>query len=472
MTENPGDKQNSMIKTMEKVRNTIFRYGMISHGDRVVVTVSGGADSICLLDVLHELKDDLGIELVVAHFDHGLRPDEDQAENLFVVSLAVSLNLPFETKKADSRIEAGMGSLEERARHARYQFFEEVKDRFSAQKIAVGHNLNDQAETVLMRLLRGSGLSGLSGIPPCREDKIIRPLIEISRDEILSYLGQKGLKYVTDSSNFETRYLRNRIRLDLLPKLAKYQPRIIELLAQTSEIMRRDNAWLEAVAEDWIKETAEITANKEVLIPLSSFRELPEAIRYRVIRYSLKTTGGNLRRVSLRHIGAVNRLATGKKPQALINLPNRLTAKRIYDKLVFSRGKGRAIEAFYYTLDRPGTFHLEALQSTISLEEVGAMVLPETGISSWTAFLNADYITYPLVIRNFQPGDRFVPLGMSGHKKLKDFFIDLKVPAEDRTRVPILTHNDTLMWVCGFRIDERFKVTPDTKKVLRVTFDE
>ncbi len=472
--ETLGNKQNSMTKTIKKVKSTISRYSMIMHGDRVVVAVSGGPDSVCLLDMLHELKDDFGIELVAAHFDHGLRPGEDEAETRFVESLALSLNLPFETNKAGPHIKAGRGSLEERARGARYHFLEEVKGRFSAQKIAVGHNLNDQAETVLMRLLRGSGPSGLSGIPPCRDNKIIRPLIEISRNEILHYLGQRRLKYVTDSSNLETRYLRNRIRLELLPQLKKYQPRIIELLAQTSEIMRRDNGWLEVVAEEWVKEMAEITTDRQVLIPLSSFKELSGALRYRVIRYALGMTGENLRRVSLRHIEAISLLATGRKPQGRISLPNMLTAKRMYDKLIFARVrvKDRKFKGFCYSMDGPGTFHLKALKNTISLEETGKMSLPDMNNSPWTAFLNADHITYPLMIRSFRPGDKFVPLGMSGHKKLKDFFIDLKVPAEERACTPILTHKDMILWVCGFRIDDRIKVTPDTKKVLRVTFDE
>lgn len=221
-----------MNQSIKKVKNTISRYGMIRFGDRVVVAVSGGVDSVCLLDVLDKLRDELGVELFVAHFDHGLRPDDDEAETRFVKSLAASLDLPFETKKAFPSMLTGAGPLEERARNARYRFLEEVKEKFSAQKIAVGHNLNDQAETVFMRLLRGSGTSGLAGIPPVRDGHIIRPLIEISREEILTYIEQRGIKYLTDPSNFKTRFLRNRIRLELLPNLKQIQPRIIELLGR------------------------------------------------------------------------------------------------------------------------------------------------------------------------------------------------------------------------------------------------
>ena len=461
----------SINKTIKKVRHTIIKYNMIRDGDRVVVAVSGGPDSVCLLDILQELEDELGIELVVAHFDHGLRPDEDEAENRFVESLTAALNLPFETKKADPGMGQGGASLEERARHARYQFFEEVKAKFSAQKIAIGHNLNDQAETVLMRLLRGSGPSGLAGIPPCREDKIIRPLIEITRGEIESYLEHKGLTHMTDSSNLQACYLRNKIRLDLLPLLRKYQPRIVERRAGEADIMRNDEAWLAARAKEWVERATETRGDGEIRIPLSSFIILPEALKNRVIRYALKMTGGSLRRVSLRHIENINKMAMGKKPQALVNLPNGIIAKKVYDRLVFTGTNNTRSEGFCYLLDGPGKFDLAALGHTILLTEMEKAALPDMGASRWCAFLNADHLIYPLMIRNIRPGDKFVPFGMSGHKKLKDFFMDLKIPSEARAQAPILFCRDIPIWVCGFRIDDRFKILPDTKKILKVTFD-
>jgi len=457
--------------TIEKVRRTIARYNMISPGDGVVVAVSGGPDSVCLLDILHELGDELGIQLLVAHFDHGLRPGEDEDETRFVESLAMSLNLPFETKRAAESLRQGAASLEERARNARYRFFDEVKKKYEARKIAVGHNLNDQAETVLMRLMRGSGASGLSGIRPFRDNKIVRPLIELTRGEIESYLRQKGLAFVTDSSNLETRHLRNRIRIELLPQLKRYQPRIVEVLGQVAEIMRRDDEYLEERAAEWVEERVEIRDTGEVYIPLPSFVELPEALRNRVIRQALKITGGNLRKVSTRHLDAVNLLATGKRPQTLVKLPNGVSARRSYDTLFFGASEESQPQAFCCLLEGPGTFYLDALGCTVSLEEMEGSVSPERSMSPWTAFLNAERIAYPLMIRNFRPGDRFVPLGMSGHKKLKDFFIDLKIPSEVRARIPILTERDMPIWVCGFRIDDRFKVSSKTKKVLKVTFD-
>jgi tRNA(Ile)-lysidine synthase len=462
---------NSLDETVKKVKNTLCRYSMIMPGDRVIVAVSGGPDSVCLLDILHELKDDFRLELIVAHFDHGFRPGEDEAETHFVESLAGALNLFFETKRADQNVGEGRASTEEMARNARYQFLEEVQERFFAHKIALGHSLNDQAETVLMRLLRGSGPSGLAGIPPYRDDRIIRPLIEVARSEIERYIERRGLKYMTDSSNLETHYLRNRIRLELIPLLKEYQPRIVELLGQTADIMRKDDQWLETMAEGWVKEKSETKDNGEIHIPVSPFITLPKALRCRVIRHVLRTTGGGLRRVSLRHISAINRMAERERPQSQVSLPNRLIAKRVYDNLVFTTlMEDKGSNEFWYPLYGPGSFHLEAGQCIVSLEELEGVSLADAGASPGIVFLDGDRITYPLVIRSLRPGDRFIPLGMTGHKKLKDFFIDLKIPSEARARIPILTCNNIPIWICGLRIDDRFKVTPDTKKILKATF--
>lgn len=463
------DLEREIIK---KVRETISRNRMLERDDRVVVAVSGGPDSVCLLDILCRFRDPLGLDLVVAHFDHGLRPGEDESETQFVESLARSLDLPFETGRAGTALRAGGSSLEEGAREARYRFLEQVKERVRAKRIALGHNRNDQAETVLMRLLRGSGPSGLAGIPAHRDHKVIRPLIELTRGEIEAYLGKRGLGYVSDPSNLDTRFLRNRIRLELIPYLKRYQPRIIEILAKTAEIVRRDDLWLEEEAEEWVTGITETGGDERVSIPLSPFLELPEALKGRVIRRVLRGAGGNLRRVGARHVEAVKHLAAGKRPQARINLPNGVTAKRIYDKLVFSQKSSESPGEFCYFLEGPGVFHLESLGRTISLVEIEKGDLANMGASPWIAFLDAERITYPLMIRNFRPGDRLIPLGMRGHRKLKDFFIDLKVPLDVRGRIPILTSKENLIWVCGLRIDDRFKVKGETRKVLKVSMDK
>jgi tRNA(Ile)-lysidine synthase len=462
-----GSKVKVITNTLRKARHTISRYGMIRHSERVIVAVSGGADSVCLLDLLHKMEDELEIQLVVAHFDHGLRPDVDEVETQYTKSLAASLNLPFETEKAGAQLRKG-GSLEERARVERYRFLEQTKEKHSAHKIATGHNRNDQAETVLMRLLRGSGPSGLSGIPPCRDDTIIRPLIEITRGEIETYLKGRGLRHVTDVSNLESHYLRNRVRLELIPELERYQPRIVEILGQMSNIMRSDDERLATEAEAWLKHAAR-SEEKETRIPVHIFTMLPEALKSRVIRYILKETGGTLRRIGFRHIDAILQIAKGEKPQAQVKLPNAVIVKRVYNELFFTGYEDVEAEDFCCTIPGPGRFPLRAIGCSVLVEEVGNVGISNMKTALPVVFLDADHLAYPLMVRNFRPGDRFVPLGMTGHRKLKDFFIDLKVPSETRRRTPILIYRDIPIWVCGFRIDDRFKVTSRTKRALKVT---
>jgi len=463
---------NPVNRIIRKVEITLSRYRMIAPGDRVVVAVSGGADSVCLLDLLHRLEGVLGMMLTVAHFDHGLRPDADEHETAFVRELAASLHLDVVVKKADPPLDPGSASLEENARRFRYRFLREVKEGCGAQRIATGHTLNDQAETVLMRLLRGSGPTGLSGIRPVRKDGVIRPLIELSREEVLSYLRQRRLDHITDASNSEPAYLRNRIRLNLLPRLETYQPRIVEILGRTADIAREDNRWLNAQARTWIAEWSRISPGNEISLPASRFSELPDALKNHGVREALRTVAGNLRRIRLAHIEAVKRLAGSERPQAHVTLPDGLLVRRVYDRLIFSKGGPPPADSYCVFIEGFGTVHIDALGCALTLEEMepggGGQDL-EAGPR--TAFFDADRIAFPLLLRNFRPGDRFVPLGMKGHKKLKDLFVDMKVPANVRTRIPVLARGDQLIWVCGLRMDDRFKVTSSTRRVLRASLD-
>lgn len=458
----------SAKSTLQKVKRTIARHQMISEGDSVIVAVSGGPDSVCLLHMLNGLKDDLNIRLVVAHFDHGLRPAEDEHETAFVRGLAEFLKLPFETAKGHLLAKRTSGSREEVARNARYRFLERVRKKHKAQKIALGHNLNDQAETVLMRLLRGSGPSGLTGIPPCRDGSIIRPLIEIERSEIEKYLKAKKLVSVTDSSNLRTDYLRNKIRLELMPPLEEQQPQLAHLLGQTAEILRDENDYLDRIAEAWLDK--EVTRNPDNTLQLStaSFISLPVALRRRVTRRVIGKVKTDLRRISWDHIEAVQRLALAEKPQAALTLPGRLTVKRTYDHLVFSASMKRSPRPFHYRLEGPGVYDLKEIGRSLLIEEIRKRKGLRLRGSAWTAFVDADKLRFPLTLRTFKAGDRFIPFGMKGHKKLKDFFVDLKVPLEQRRAIPILCCGDAIVWVYGFRIDDRFKVTPETRRILKV----
>lgn len=459
-----------MKKITDKVRQTISRYNMINPGERIIVAVSGGPDSVCLLDILHKLEEELDISLVVAHFDHGLRPGEDEAETDFVRELSKSMKLPFETEKSSFSAHA-KGSPEEKAREARYEFLERTLRKHEARKIALGHNLDDQAETIIMRLLRGSGPTGLSGIPPFRDGVFIRPLIELRRVDIRNYLSSRNLKHVVDSSNLQAGYLRNKIRLELMPVLEKYQPRLVERLGHTAEILSDENRYLNFVAKGWLDEESREKQGGSLLIPLSHFLELPSAIRNRVAREAINTVKGNLRRISHEHIRSISVLAGGTEPQGMLNLPNGLVVKKRYGTLIFSAAHENRPAHYRYTLREPGRFYLQEIGKTIIIKFMKRKKGPSLDRSPWLVCLDAAKVKFPLLIRNFKPGDRFIPLGMAGHKKVKDLFVDLKIPSEVRASTPLLFSGDKLVWVCGFRIDDRFKVTPGTREVLEISLE-
>jgi tRNA(Ile)-lysidine synthase len=460
---------NSPKKTLRKVRQTISRYEMMQPGDLVVVGVSGGPDSVCLLHILYELKDELHVHLLPAHFDHGLRPAEDESETTFVRGLAESLKLPFETAKGQLLAKKAPGSREEAARNARYAFFERVRKKSKAQKLALGHNLNDQAETILMRLLRGSGPSGLTGIPPCRDGSIIRPLIEIERLEIEKYLKAKKLVSATDSSNTRTDYFRNKIRLQLMPLLEQHQPRLAHLLGQTAEILRDEDDYLEWIAQAWLEKEIIRSPDNSYELSIASFLDLPIALRRRATRQIIGMVKKNLRRISWDHIESIQTLVQAEKPQAVLKFPGGIEAQRTYDRLSFLARQKKKATPFFYTLNAHGDYKIKEIGRTLLIEEIKNRRGLHLRAPAWTAFLDAQKLRFPLTLRTFKAGDRFIPFGMRGHKKLKDFFVDIKVPMEQRRSTPILCCDDTPVWICGYRMDDRFKVTPETKKILKVT---
>jgi tRNA(Ile)-lysidine synthase len=465
----PEEDLTGLKDIIKKVKATISRYHMIRQGERIIVGVSGGPDSVCLLHILNTLREDIGMELIVAHFDHGLRPNDDQDESRFVEALAESLGLAWETKRA-YHLEPAMSSLEERARDSRYAFFREVRDLHDAHKIAIGHNLDDQAETILLRLLRGSGATGLAGIPPCRDGIIIRPLIDLPRDDILRFLEEKRCHYHMDSSNLEKRYLRNRIRLELLPIMQRYQPRILSILSHTADTLREDDRFLSRQAQDWLRSKSATRTDGEIKIPLAPLLDLSPALRGRVLRQAIFWISGNLRRLDRRHVASLTGILFSQRPQVSISLPRGLVARKSYDSLIISSGKGKEQTNFLYSLPGPGGYDIPEVGACILLEEMDSAGVINKESSPLAALFDLDRVDYPLTVRNFRTGDRFFPLGMAGRKKLKDLFIDLKIPFELRRKIPLLISSERLMWVCGIRIDERFKVTSGTTRRLRVSW--
>jgi tRNA(Ile)-lysidine synthase len=439
---------------LNQIRKTIKKFNMLSPGETVVVGVSGGSDSVGLLYILTEFKD-YNLKLIVSHLNHGIRAEEGKRDAVFVEGIAKRLNLTFEIQNADAPgfKEKSNLSLEEAARILRYRFFKEVMKKHGAQKIATGHTLDDQAETVLMRLIRGSGALGLSGIPPLSKGYIIRPLIETPKSEIEEYLKSNGVDWIEDSTNRAKVFLRNRIRHELVPELEKYNPRIKETLARAGELLRTQEDFIRSRANNWVEYVFKSVSEDELIGKVSNYRAIPEALRFAFLRIAIEKIKGDLRRVSFKHISSVDELLTSDTPSGEVSLPDGITVAKGYD-LFFVTRKSKLEQEFSYTVNSTGKWnfpHTEFEIETAKVESLGEG-------NEFTAFFDPDSVTFPIEVRNFREGDRFIPLGMSKFKKVKRFFIDEKVPRFLRNRIPVFLTGGEVMWVGGMRIDERFKV--------------
>jgi tRNA(Ile)-lysidine synthase len=456
---------------IKNVLGTIEKYSMLRKGDRVLIGVSGGPDSIALLHILLRLKDEYELKLKVGHLNHGLRGEESDRDERFVKNLCKQLKIKCYTKRLKKgELESAKGvSPEESARRARYKYFEWLSKKLKCNRIALGHTADDQAETVLMRFVRGSGLRGLGGIPPVRKNGlIIRPLINLWRKEIEEFLEKEKILFVIDSTNESMKFLRNRLRQELIPYIEKnFNPNIKECLVRMGELFRYDEELLSEFLRTG-KNFYEITGDK-ININLKIFKKLSEPAQLRVIRRAIEEFLGDLRHFQKVHFNDILKIAMGKKPNVKIVLPRDLIAIREYSKLSICYNKnGELMNKFKVKLKINGKTLISALKSTIESEVISRNEVKTLNVSCNMALLDFDKLKKPLVVRTYEHGDRFIPLGSSGSKKLKDFFIDLKIPLEERYRTPILVSNDRIAWVAGLRIDDRFKVTEETKRILRL----
>ena len=470
-------------KLLQTVEQTVATYGMLKAKDSVVIGLSGGPDSVALLHVLLKLAPRFSLRLGVAHLNHGLRRNESDKDAEFVASLAKKYDLPCYIQKKDVRkyrLENKL-SLEEAARRVRYTFLNSIAETNRFNKIALGHHCNDNAELVLMNLFRGSGPLGLAGIPPVRATKIIRPLLKLKRSEIIDFLNNNGLKYVVDTTNKDPRYFRNRIRHHLMPLIeASYNPNIIETLNRLASIISSEEEWIEDVINPLFEKAVLSVQDDRVALSVSSLDEIHLAAQRRIIRKAIARIKKDLRRINFVHIDSAIRLLESGPAYKTLDLPDRIRIQRNGDVLTFSREKGTLrdldvkfdqpeIGAFEYKIAKPESIFIKEINGHVEFIEIGIENLPDfSRTGRYTCFFDKDALSFPLILRNFRPGDRFKPLGVSGTQKLKKFFIDKKIPKKERAKCPILLCNGKIIWIIGHRIDEAVKVIPTTKNVLKV----
>jgi tRNA(Ile)-lysidine synthase len=455
-----------------KVRQTIAHYRMVPPGARVVLAVSGGPDSVALCHLFSRLRSDLALEPVVAHVHHGLRGREADEDAEFVAALARNLDLPVVVRHLDVRAwqrEHG-GSLQMAARTLRYRCLREVMAENNASRLALGHTADDQAEEVLLRLFRGAGPRGLSGMPAVHGDGMIRPLLACHRLEIVEYLHQHGLTCREDSSNRKPWCQRNRLRLEILPLLRRcFNTRLDAALMRTAVIFQEEEDFWEPLVEAWLERHARRDDGPGITLPVNLLLEAHPALRRRVLRRGLETISGRLTGFGFQHVDLMLGLCRSPGANREIHLPNLAVAEKSYG-LLSIRPLRPPPPPFRQEIPGPASYYFPELDHTLLVEEAEAQQPVRFGRDPFQVILDRDTISFPLLIRFGQAGDRFRPLGMGGTKKLKDFFMDAKLSRSRRRLTPVLCDRDRIIWVVGYRIDDRVRLTPHTRGLLRLAY--
>ena len=460
---------------LDKVVNYIKENELIQQGDQILVALSGGPDSVCLLHILYELKDKFNLNLGAIHINHMLRGEESEKDEKYIVKLCDELGIKHYVKRINIEYVAKDSnvSLEVAGRNERYKAFEEIRSKYGYNKIAVAHNANDQAETVLMRVMRGTGLEGLTGIKAKREDGIIRPILCLNRQEIEEYCEEKRLNPRIDASNYERIYSRNKVRLDILPYMKEnFNKDIIDTLNRMALILSKDNEYIEEQSKKCYEEYCKYT-NDKLIIKQDLFIKEKEAIVTRVIKRAFKEISNSHQNFEMKHIYDVIDLynrGTGKS----INLTNSIIAENTYGDIIFKKKKNvkNAKEETEVSFMKESiNEEIEFKNYIIKMEVIDKEKGVEFSNNPLIKLFDYDKIEGRIVIRNRKDGDKMKPLGIKGTKKLKDIFINLKVPREERDIIPLICFDDEIAWIVGYKVSESFKITKGTNRVLKISFE-
>ncbi|MFO7819040.1 MAG: tRNA lysidine(34) synthetase TilS [Halanaerobacter sp.] len=464
------------MELLAKIEDTISKYQLLTSGAKVLVGVSGGADSVALIHILKELSSEYNLELHIAHLDHQLRGADAKADAQFVRELAGQLNIAstFTARNIKKYQQENKLSLEDAARQLRYQFFFNLLDELEFDKLAVGHHANDQAETILMKFLRGAGLKGLSGIKP-QNEKIIRPLIEVQKKELQEYCRKHNLDWRVDSTNQEEICFRNRVRLDLLPQLKEdYNPNLITNLNQMGEIFRVEDEFLRKKTRVRLNEIIIDSSNNKLIIAKDRFLDLDLALQRRIIREIYQELNSSYENLYFHNVEEILALIKSQETGLKKSLPEGVIVKLSYQHIIFILAEAdEEIDYFSAWLTAGESIELTEINIRVNSQIIRYDYPWQDELDQDNkAFFDLAQVGSQFKVRQRKDGDSFQPLGMSGTKKVKDFLIDQKIARDRRDKIPVfVTESGAIFWIGELRIDENYKVRDKTDEILMVEID-
>jgi len=453
-----------MSRLISKILEYSDEYEMLPESGLILVCVSGGADSMCLLEVMRHISYEAGFSIAAAHYNHELRGEESDRDETFVMEICEEHGIPFYSGRGDVANYAsrrGLG-IEEAARDMRYEFFFETAEVAGAERIATAHTMDDNAETMLINLARGAGANGMSGIPPVR-DKVIRPLLHVSRNEVMAFISERGILYVEDSTNCLDIYTRNKVRHAIIPLLREINPRFNEAASTAAELFRADEDFIADIADLFILECCiGLTAEAAALAVL------PFSVSSRVIR---KLYGGNL---SFNHVKDVLSLCAGDNPSASLSLPG-MAVYREYDRVIFDATPKEDDDEFAPVYPTVGnSFIILGLGLKITCKSViynDNMCKPKVNASFTTFMFKSIDIYGKISVRSRREGDSIRLKGQSGTKTLKKLFIEKRIPVRKRNLIPVISDDKGVLGIHGIGVGDRAVPEPgDT--VIMIVFEE
>lgn len=470
-----GHKNDINMNFINKVKEEINKSSMIKKGDFVLVALSGGPDSMALLEFLRMIKSEFNLKLACFHLNHMLRGEKSDADEKFVVDFCKKNKIRLIVERIDTKkyCKRNKLSIEEGARKIRYKLLEKYAKKMSINKIALGHHAGDQIETFFMRLIRGAGIDGLSVIRPIRGN-IIRPFINIYKEEIIKFLKEKRVDYRVDHTNLLPEFIRNKIRLKVLPEIDKISSSWRKNVSRTINLIQSDAEFINMAAEEVFSKISQDKKNK-VIIDLILFDNALEQLKSRIIRMAIERLKGNLLGIDQKHVSEIM-FNIKKSKNFELSLPGKINVVREYENLFFSRSN-QADVSIKKEIMLPETGEKKIDKLDIKIVSIPEKVKKGEDPKKLISYkkkeitIDADKIKLPLGVRSYLHGDRFKPLGIKGSKKVHDYFIDKKVPPSERRKAIVVLSGSEIIWLVGYEISESVKISGKTKNLLMVKLE-